>query len=103
MRPSARPKVVGTGLIALDFVLGPEKDEPIRYWAGGTCGNVLAIMAYLGWDSFPVARMNGDAAARAGSGRLRPMGCTPQLDQLCTNDGYTDCGSTDFGEPLMVR
>ena len=64
MRPSARPKVVGTGLIALDFVLGPEKDEPIRYWAGGTCGNVLAIMAYLGWDSFPVARMNGDAAAR---------------------------------------
>ena len=31
--------------------------------AGGTCGNVLAILSYLGWKTFPVARLNGDAAS----------------------------------------
>ena len=58
-----RPKIVGTGLIALDLVIGIDPETPIRYWAGGTCGNVLSILAYLGWDAYPVARMNSDAAS----------------------------------------
>ena len=37
--------------------------QPIGCWAGGTCGNVLAILAYLGWDSYPVSRLDEDAAA----------------------------------------
>ena len=35
-----RPKVFGTGLIALDLVVGPDPESPVRAWAGGTCGNV---------------------------------------------------------------
>lgn len=58
-----RPKVFGTGLIALDVVMGMNPQAPIRAWAGGTCGNVLSILAYLGWNSFPIARMNGDPAS----------------------------------------
>ena len=58
-----RPKVFGTGLIALDLVIGPDPESPIRAWAGGTCGNVLSILAYLGWDAYPVARMNDDLAS----------------------------------------
>ena len=61
--PVAKPKVFGTGLIALDLVLGLNPLSPVRSWAGGTCGNVLSILAYLGWDAFPIARMNGDAAS----------------------------------------
>ena len=58
-----RPKVFGTGLIALDLVIGPDPESPVRAWAGGTCGNVLSILAYLGWDSYPIARMNDDVAS----------------------------------------
>lgn len=57
------PKVFGAGLIALDLVLGPNPDSPVRSWAGGTCGNVLSILAFLGWDAYPIARMNGDPAS----------------------------------------
>ena len=58
-----RPKVLGAGLIALDLVIGPDPNAPVRSWAGGTCGNVLSILAYLGWDAYPIARMNGDPAS----------------------------------------
>ena len=57
------PKVFGTGLIALDLVIGADPEAPVRSWAGGTCGNVLSILAYLGWDAYPIARMNGDVAS----------------------------------------
>ena len=64
MTTDAKPKVFGTGLVALDLVIGPIEDAPIRAWAGGTCGNVLSILAYLGWDSYPIARMNSDMASK---------------------------------------
>src|SRR5262249_18014835 len=35
-----------------------------RYWAGGTCGNVLIALSYLGWESMPVARLQAGAAAK---------------------------------------
>ena len=56
--------IYGTGLIALDIVVGPDPDKPVRCWAGGTCGNVLSILAYFGWDAYPVARMNSDVASK---------------------------------------
>ena len=56
-------KIFGTGLIALDLVIGTDPKAPVRSWAGGTCGNVLSILAYLGWDAYPVARMTDDAAS----------------------------------------
>lgn len=71
MSAGGRSKVLGTGLIALDLVVGPEPDSRIRNWTGGTCGNVLSILAYLGWDAYPVARMNGDAASERVCADLR--------------------------------
>jgi hypothetical protein len=58
------PKVLGTGLIALDVVINTEFDRVPFFWAGGTCGNVMTILSSLGWDSYPVARLNGDSASR---------------------------------------
>ena len=63
MTTVTRPKVFGTGLIALDLVIGPDPETSVRPWTGGTCGNVLSILAYLGWDAYPVARMNDDVAS----------------------------------------
>lgn len=59
-----KPKVLGTGLIALDIVINAESNREPYYWAGGTCGNVMTILSFLGWHSFPVARLNGDTASR---------------------------------------
>lgn len=58
-----RPVVVGTGLIALDVVIDDDAEQASRVWAGGTCGNVITILSYLGWRALPVARLNGDAAS----------------------------------------
>ncbi len=58
-----KPRAFGTGLIALDLVMSANPNLPVQAWAGGTCGNVLSILAYLGWESYPIARMNGDPAS----------------------------------------
>jgi sugar/nucleoside kinase (ribokinase family) len=60
---SEKPRAFGTGLIALDLVMSANPNLPVQAWAGGTCGNVLSILAYLGWESYPIARMNGDPAS----------------------------------------
>lgn len=72
-----RPTVVGTGLLALDVVLSREDDAP-RLFAGGTCGNVLTILAWLGWHALPVARLGSDDAGRRVAADLRGFGV--QLD-----------------------
>lgn len=46
------PVVRGTGFIALDLI--QTGNAPILH-AGGSCGNVLTILSYLGWRSVPVA------------------------------------------------
>jgi sugar/nucleoside kinase (ribokinase family) len=80
-------KVVGVGLISLDLVVNVADGSAVRAWAGGTCGNVLTILGYLGWEAYPVARLNGapDAQrvradmARWGV-RLDFIGCEPTRD-----------------------
>jgi sugar/nucleoside kinase (ribokinase family) len=57
------PIVVGTGLVALDVVINSDVHRPPWLWAGGTCGNVLTILSYLGWHAYPVARLHGDTAS----------------------------------------
>lgn len=57
----AGPRLVTTGLLALDVVIGPETDKPARFWAGGTCGNVSAILSHFDWEVFPVARLGDDS------------------------------------------
>lgn len=74
MTISSKPKIFGTGLIALDLVMGADEQSPVRSWAGGTCGNVLSIMAYLGWEAFPIARMNGDPASQRVKADMRKWG-----------------------------
>ena len=50
---------VGAGLISLDILIrGVDNDNPVSFSAGGTCGNVMTIMSYLGWDAYPIARLD---------------------------------------------
>lgn len=90
---TATPKVLGAGLVALDLVMSHDPSEPIKAWAGGTCGNVLTILAWHGWDSFPIARMNGDAASE----RVRA-----DLDRWGVHLDLTGCAPVS-NTPIVVE
>src|SRR5258708_3556959 len=67
------PVVYGTGLIALDVVYGLTESAP-KYQVGGTCGNVLSALAFLGWDSYPISRLQNDSAGDIVRSDLRRCG-----------------------------
>ena len=66
--------VVGAGFIALDVLLNGNDNEHFRRRAGGTCGNVLAILSFLGFHSVPIARLGMDEAADLLLSDLRDIG-----------------------------
>ncbi|MFO1045211.1 MAG: carbohydrate kinase family protein [Planctomycetaceae bacterium] len=120
------PTALGTGLLALDEVYGVDKSAPVRHWAGGTCGNVLIALRYLGWTTKPVARLEpGDATdlvladlRRWGVSkefiRVEPTGSTPIIVQRITRSASgalrhsfswrcPDCGAPFSGyKPELV-
>jgi fructokinase len=66
--------VVGLGLVALDVVVDERNDERLGAWAGGSCGNVLAILSWLDWDAAPVARLADDENSEAVRADLERVG-----------------------------
>ena len=53
-----RPSCWGVGFVAMDVVdMGGERFASV----GGSCGNVMAILAWLGWKARPIARLGADA------------------------------------------
>lgn len=76
---SDAPRIYGTGLIALDLVISADATRPIQAWAGGTCGNVLAILSFLGWESHPIARMNHASVAHRIEIDLKRWGVSTEL------------------------
>jgi len=64
LRTRRHPVVIGTGLVALDVVIPNDLTVDPQLCAGGTCGNVLAALAFLGWQSYPIARLGADGAAK---------------------------------------
>lgn len=68
------PIVFGTGLLALDVILSADPTQPPRLAAGGTCGNVLAALAYLGWEAYPIGRMGSDVASEVVRADLQRSG-----------------------------
>jgi sugar/nucleoside kinase (ribokinase family) len=74
-------KIAGIGLIALDLLIKCEKDTP-TVSAGGTCGNVLAILAMLGWKSQAIGRLFQDAGAELISEDLKAWGVDTELLNL---------------------
>ena len=57
---SPAPICIGTGLNALDVIIDDVYGSPVQMAAGGSCANVLAILAYLGWRSFPITLFGTD-------------------------------------------
>ena len=78
----------GAGLIALDLIVSADSSSSFRAHAGGTCGNVLTLLAYLGWNSYPIARLGADAASQVVRADLSRWGV--HLDHAnCTPSAHT--------------
>lgn len=76
MEPMAKrkPVVAGVGLVTLDVVTHRNYYVEPQFCAGGTCGNVLAILSYLGWSAYPIARLNGHVTAKRVKDDLKRWG-----------------------------
>lgn len=88
-----QPVVVGTGLVALDVVIADDATADPILCVGGTCGNVLIALAYLGWKSYPIARLRSDSASKRVLEDLKHWGVALDFVSL------SDCGST----PVVVQ
>jgi fructokinase len=74
---------VGTGFIVLDVIrnsVGTSATE--KRFAGGSCGNVLTILAYFGWDANAVGRIGDDHAGRELVADLGKWGVETKLLQV---------------------
>ena len=49
---------VGAGLISLDVLIRGGERLPAAYYVGGTCGNVMMILSYMSWETYPIARLD---------------------------------------------
>lgn len=92
-KSGSKPECVGAGLVALDIVMNGSPNSPIKLYAGGSCGNVLTILSYLGWSSYPVARLKKNKATKE-------LLCDFKSWSVNTNlISQTDGGST----PLIIH
>lgn len=58
-KTSKSPVCLSTGFVAMDIVEG---EFGTFAAAGGSCGNVMALLSYMGWHTQPVARLGSDNA-----------------------------------------
>lgn len=99
----AAPLAIGTGLVALDVVITAGDPRPAQQWVGGTCGNVMLALRYLGWHSAPVARLSEGQASTRVLADLRAWGVSTEFVTV-GDDGSTPVivhriGRTVTGEP----
>lgn len=91
---SQHPICIGTGLVALDVVISGNPDVvPTQFFAGGSCGNVLTILSYLGWTTYPIARLSDNMATEL---LLQDLEKWNVKDDLLT---FTKDGST----PIIIH
>jgi fructokinase len=57
-----KSRIAGMGLVALDVICEAGQQQA-TFLAGGTCGNVLMILSYLGWHAIPLARLGEETPA----------------------------------------
>jgi sugar/nucleoside kinase (ribokinase family) len=70
-RATKSASVLGSGFIAIDIVQG---QDDLFAATGGSCGNVLLALAWLGWTSMPVARLGCDMAGEFVAEEMKSAG-----------------------------
>lgn len=79
LRRNGKVACVGAGFVALDVVRSEWRDDSELRFAGGSCGNVLTILSFLGWKSSVVARIGQDLAGQELEGDLERWSVDTQM------------------------
>lgn len=87
MKLDTKNIVLGAGLISLDVLIRDGQRVPISYYVGGTCGNVMMILSHMGWDSYPIARLDETKDAKRVLADMQKHGV--HSDFVSTSDGKT--------------
>lgn len=83
---------IGAGLISLDVLIWDGQKIPVSYYVGGTCGNVMMILSHMGWETYPIARLDETKDAKR------------VLDDMKRHNVHTDFVSTQDGKtPVIVQ
>ena len=83
---------IGAGLISLDVLIWDGDMYPVSFYVGGTCGNVMMILSYMGWKSYPIARLDETKDTKR------------VLDDMHNHKVHTDFVSTSDGKtPVIVQ
>lgn len=69
--------------------MSADTKQPPYHWAGGTCGNVLTILAYLGWSAFPIARLNAETSSLRVKNDMRNWGVRLDFVRLAPTTGVS--------------
>ena len=90
--------IIGSGIYNLDTIvvrdypewprLRPFADNVVLEEVGGTCGNVMSILAWLGWDAKPLACLDDSPEGMKITKDLKRYGCD------CCYVTNTPCGGT---------
>lgn len=77
--------IIGTGIFNLDIIvvreypqwpeMRPFVDKEVLREVGGTCGNVMCMLASMGWKVRPVACLDDSAEGRKITEDLKQFGC----------------------------
>lgn len=70
--------VIGAGIINLDLIIYKNNINPEELLieeVGGTCGNVMCILAHLGWESYPIAVLDTSTEGYKIKKSLEDYGC----------------------------
>lgn len=94
-----RKTIIGSGIYNLDVIVvreypsWPERrpfvDRTVLQEVGGTCGNVMAILARLGWDARPQVSLDDSPEGRRIAEDLRRYGCDCRYVTTAPGGGTT--------------
>jgi len=95
------PSILGVGLVCLDIISSEE--GPTHYYNGGSCGNVISALSFLGWNSSVITDDYSDLAQQIVERNFKKLGVnqittkrhldkTPRIiERLINKDGkYID-------------
>lgn len=68
---SEAPSILGAGLLCLDII---NRDGRTQYLNGGSCGNIISALSFLGWGASIITGRFGDSAGKIIDENLKMLG-----------------------------
>ncbi len=76
---------VGMGFVTLDLIVIDGDRQEVSMRVGGSCGNVLTILSYLGWSTYPIANLSKGLASDLVVSDMKDQGVNVSLIRRSSN------------------